>query len=168
MEEKKRQFEIKSIDDEKFTLKNILLYSSSVSSLITLAAVLLMSFIIPQWIHSNELKRNDLNEKIKALEFFSKSFTEQVNFYNAYRHNLCKSINEQDPEHKKFLRERAYKYFERAIESPYSYEIGVSMIKIHFPKHINQLGLDEYGEKLNNLFVNENKETIGLNVVVQT
>jgi len=109
------------------------------------------------------MKRDELNSKIKAVEFFSKSFTEQVGFYNSYKYNLCKSSNERDINDKKFLREKAEKYYERIIESVYSYELGVSMIRIYFPDYIKQLDIDGYEKLLYSIFINDQDEKKSLN-----
>lgn len=164
MENNKRSIEIRhrKIEEDKYKWYNIVLYTKTFPAFIALITAIMMSIIIPSCNYNNEKKRDLLNSRIKAVEFFSKSFTEQVGFYNSYKYNLCKSKNEKDPEDRKFLREKAEKYFERIIESVYSYELGVSIIKVHFHEYINFLKLDEYEKLLYSIFINDQDDTKNL------
>lgn len=144
-------------DNKKYSIWNLLWYSKLTPALLTLASALLLSWYIPLQNHKYQKLRDDYKEKVSAVDFFSKSFTEQVGFYNSYKHNLCKSENEKNIEHKKLLLEKAEKYYSQIIESKYNYELGISMIRIYFADKLDSIDLINYEKLINVFFSSENR-----------
>lgn len=116
-----------------FTEKDSLFYTSSTpAALIACLVVLSTSFIFPDRQSHNQKIENKIKEKHEAMESFSKTINQTINYFRTHNEYACKSQAETDQDRKKFLIQKSDEFYNKVLSIDPSYEVSCTILQFYF------------------------------------